>query len=190
MLVSASAMADQCILDIRLGTLNLYTNVVAGPVILKSENLPMPAGYCDGSSGGGGIIGKDMRAYHVAPLVAESFKSANRVAGTNYLSSDYRDLLHPSGRIQVVASKNVNGVNTRIGTLNYFCKSDGRCALEPRPTCGLFRGGTDTATNMIASPNPATSVADTDAACIQYCIASGAKAGDLCMRHPLVIKKH
>lgn len=59
-----------------------------------------------------------------------------------------------------------------------------------RPLCGLFRGGTSTATNMIASPNPASSVADTNAACIQYCDYSGWRAGDMCMRGSSVIKTY
>ncbi len=59
-----------------------------------------------------------------------------------------------------------------------------------RLTCGLFRGGTNTATNMIASPNPATSVADTDSACISYCDASGPKNADMCLRGTGTIKTY
>lgn len=60
--------------------------------------------------------------------------------------------------------------------------------VSPRPLCGLFRGGTSQASHMIASPNPATSVADTDTACISYCNASGGVAGDMCMRGGAIIK--
>lgn len=62
--------------------------------------------------------------------------------------------------------------------------------LDPawQPLCGLFRGGLDEATNMIASPNPPYSVEDSDAACITYCDASGAQAGDVCVRGGVVIE--
>lgn len=59
-----------------------------------------------------------------------------------------------------------------------------------RLTCGLYRGGTNTATNMIASPNPATSVEDTDSACINYCDASGPISNDKCLRGTNTIKTY
>lgn len=59
-----------------------------------------------------------------------------------------------------------------------------------RPLCGLFRGGTDTATNMIASPNPETSIGDSDNACINYCDVSGFIAGDMCRRGSNTIKTY
>jgi hypothetical protein len=56
-----------------------------------------------------------------------------------------------------------------------------------RPLCGLFRGGLDEGTHMIASPNPAGSVEDTDEACLAYCDASGPQPGDACARGGAVI---
>lgn len=58
------------------------------------------------------------------------------------------------------------------------------------PVCGLFRGGFDTAANMIASPNPATSIPDSNAGCIQYCDASGGRYGDYCLRGGVTIKTY
>lgn len=55
--------------------------------------------------------------------------------------------------------------------------------------CGLYRGGTTDALHMIASPNPPTSVAATDAACTDYCRSSGARAGDICVRNRRVINR-
>lgn len=63
-----------------------------------------------------------------------------------------------------------------------------KIATAPQPVCGLYRGGTSQAKNMIASPNPQSSVADTDAACIAYCDASGPKPEDICMRGTNKIK--
>jgi hypothetical protein len=40
---------------------------------------------------------------------------------------------------------------------------------------------------MIASPNPANSIDDTDAACAEYCRASGMQPGDLCVRGGSVV---
>ncbi len=59
-----------------------------------------------------------------------------------------------------------------------------------RLNCWLFRWGTDTATNMIASPNPPESVADTNAACITYCDQSWWTNGDKCIRWTTVIKTY
>jgi hypothetical protein len=54
------------------------------------------------------------------------------------------------------------------------------CSTPPQPICGLFRGGNDTATNMIASPNPEGSYGTTTADCIAYCQASGPQPLDTC----------
>jgi hypothetical protein len=56
--------------------------------------------------------------------------------------------------------------------------------------CGLYRGGLDDGENLIASPNPPESVADTDEACADYCRASGTEAGDVCVRAGSVIETY
>jgi hypothetical protein len=56
--------------------------------------------------------------------------------------------------------------------------------------CGLYRGGLDDAENLIASPNPPESVADTDEDCAEYCRASGTEAGDVCVRAGAVIETY
>ncbi len=61
-------------------------------------------------------------------------------------------------------------------------------SARQQQVCGLFRGGLDEATNMIASPNLPESVEDTDEACSAYCDASVAELGDLCVRGGIVIK--
>lgn len=62
-----------------------------------------------------------------------------------------------------------------------------QCA-GPTIGCGLFRGGISTANNMIASPNPASSVT-TKEQCVQYCNLSGPRAGDLCFYQNSLAKK-
>jgi hypothetical protein len=59
-----------------------------------------------------------------------------------------------------------------------------------QPVCGLFRGGLSEADNMIASPNPANSVEDSDEACIAYCDASNPEPGDDCARGGNVIETY
>jgi hypothetical protein len=59
-----------------------------------------------------------------------------------------------------------------------------------QPVCGLFRGGLSEADDMVASPNPADSVEDSDEACIAYCDASNPEPGDVCARGGNVIKTY
>lgn len=57
--------------------------------------------------------------------------------------------------------------------------------------CGLFSGGSDTTKHLIASPNPVSSIAKTDTACIDYCehSVSRKKAGVyVCAREYKAIK--
>ena len=95
-----------------------------------------------------------------------------------------KDSLAGSGYKIVVSAPKAVG-----GTLSD--KSDGTFSIiaqdTSRPVCGLYRGGTD-AKYLIASPNPPSSVENTDAACIAYCDASGPKAGDICIRGTNKIK--
>jgi hypothetical protein len=61
-------------------------------------------------------------------------------------------------------------------------------SADRRALCGLFRGGLDEASNMIASPNLPESIDDSDEACRAYCDASGAQAGDLCVRGGIILQ--
>ena len=69
--------------------------------------------------------------------------------------------------------------------------SPGACEdPSAQPVCGLFRGGLSEAENMIASPDPADSIDDSDEACIAYCEASSPEPGDVCARGGSVIKTY
>ena len=67
------------------------------------------------------------------------------------------------------------------------CGRDAEERGDEPALCGLFRGGLSEAEHMIASPNPASSIDDTDAACAEYCQASGMQPGDLCVRGGSVV---
>ena len=67
------------------------------------------------------------------------------------------------------------------------CGRDREERGEAPALCGLFRGGLSEGEHMIASPNPATSVDDTDEACAEYCAGSGAQPGDVCVRGGVVV---
>lgn len=67
------------------------------------------------------------------------------------------------------------------------CGRDAEERGDEPALCGLYRGGLSDAEHMIASPNPANSIDDTDAACAEYCRASGMQPGDLCVRGGSVV---
>lgn len=56
--------------------------------------------------------------------------------------------------------------------------------------CGLYRGGTDQATNMVASPNPQWSIPNNVNACRMYCDNSGPQPGDQCISRTTVLKTY
>jgi hypothetical protein len=179
---------DSCIVKLNIGLMDASTKVQNSAQVNESRSYPIYSGYCDGTAGIS-ITTKGERAYFYTPMVNDAVNSARRASGMNFLSGSAFENLRVSGRVSTSVYKQVNGVTTLVRSLNYFC-TETSCALESRPLCGLFRGGTDQGTNMIASPNPATSVASTDAACVSYCNASGTQPGDLCMRYPVIIKKY
>lgn len=110
----------------------------------------------------------------------------------------------------MIASPNPALAPSAIGTCSVYCMQSGHrpgdiCIMNrqilgfygyPAPTaattgagCGLYRGGVIDAQHMVASPNPASSVAATDAACNAYCRDSDARAGDICVRNRKVINR-
>lgn len=110
----------------------------------------------------------------------------------------------------MIASPNPALPSSAVGACSVYCMQSGHrpgdiCIMNrqilgfygyPAPTaattgtqCGLYRGGVTDAQHMVASPNPAGSVAATDAACNAYCRGSGARAGDICVRNRKVINR-
>ncbi len=101
-----------------------------------------------------------------------------RVAGS-YKVSGSASYACPTGTVCPALALAINGPTVKVAA-----------PVTTRALCGLFRGGTSTATNMVASPNPASSVADNATACISYCDASGPRPGDMCRRGDGTVKTY